>query len=245
MAAAPAFALLHGGGQGSWGWDDVAASLRASDAVVLALDVPGCGVKRGRDVSAITADEIAAELIADCRAAGLRDVILVGHSLAGSILPRMAAQAPDLFARLVYLTCSAPLPGVSFRGQMGEGLQGSHPDQVGWVVDPDTHSTDARYRLMFCNDMSEAFATAFLAKMGADIWPMDPLTCTDHSYDHLAALPSTYIVCLQDAGLPPHWQRTFAGRLHCQRIIEIDSGHQAMTTQPAALVELLLAEARA
>ncbi len=234
------FALLHGGGQGSWVWDDVVQRLEAAGARVLALDVPGCGTKRGRDVSALTADEAAAELIADCHSAGLSDIVLVGHSLAGSILPRMAKLAPELIAKLVYVTCSAPLPGVSFRGQMGEGLQGSHPDQVGWPVDPAKHSADERYRLMFCNDMSHDEATAFLAKMGKDEWPMDPLTCTDHSYDHLAAVPSTYIVCLQDAGLPPVWQLRFAERLHCERVLELAAGHQAMTTQAEALVEIIL-----
>ena len=157
-------------------------------------------------------------------------------------LERMAKLAPELIARLVYVTCSAPLPGVSFRGQMGEGLQGANPDEVGWPVLPATHSADECYRLMFCNDMSHVEATAFLAKMGGDVWPMDPLTCTDHGYDHLAAAPSTYIVCVQDAGLPPEWQRRFAKRLHCERVVELEAGHQAMVTKPERLVEMLLAE---
>jgi pimeloyl-ACP methyl ester carboxylesterase len=239
----PNFALLHGGGQGSWVWDEVVTQLEGAGARVLALDVPGCGTKRGRDVAALDADAVAAELIADCRAAGLCDLVLVGHSLAGAILPRMAALAPELIARLVYVTCTAPTPGVSFRGQMGTGLHGDNPDEVGWPVDPAAHSADARYRLMFCNDMSEDFASEFLAKMGSDDWPMDVLTRCDHRYDHLAAIPSTYIVCLRDNGLPEAWQRRFAERLHCERVISFDSGHQAMTTQPKALAELLLAEA--
>lgn len=236
------FALLHGGGQGSWVWDAVVPLLHAAGARVLALDVPGCGTKRGREVSEIDSAAVAAELVEDCRAAGFDDVVLVGHSLAGAILPRMTAIDPGRFSRLVYLSCSAPPPGVSFRGQMGQGLHGEHPDEVGWPVDPAKQSSDERYRLMFCNDMSHDDATVFLAKMGQDIWPMDPLTCTDHRYDHIAAVPSSYIVCLRDAGLPEAWQRRFAARLHCDRVVTIDSGHQAMTTQPEALTRLLLTE---
>ncbi|UVO54274.1 alpha/beta fold hydrolase [Sphingomonas sp. SUN039] len=243
MTGRPAFALLHGGGQGSWVWDDVVALLRADGARVLALDVPGCGVKRGRDVATLDADAVATELVEDMRAADLSDAILVGHSLAGAILPRVAAIAPELIRRLVYITCTAPAPGISFRGQMGTGLQGSNPDEVGWPVDPATHSADARYRLMFCNDMDPDFATDFLAQMGKDDWPMDVLTRSDHRYDHLAATPSTYIVCERDNGLRPTWQRRFAERLHCARIVSLDSGHQAMTTQPERLAEMLLAEA--
>jgi pimeloyl-ACP methyl ester carboxylesterase len=242
MRAAPAFALLHGGGQGSWVWDAVVALLEAGGARVLALDVPGCGTKRGRDLSEVDAYGVASELLADIAAAGLGPVVLVGHSLAGAILPRMAALAPETISRLVYLTCTAPLPGVSFRGQMGQGLQGAHPDEVGWPVDPASHSADERYRIMFCNDMDPDFATQFLARMGSDLWPMDVLERSDHRYDHLAGIPSTYIVCEQDNGLPPVWQERFAERLHCQRILRLNSGHQAMTTQPGALAALLLAE---
>lgn len=238
------FALLHGGGQGSWVWDEMVALLSAQGARVLALDVPGCGTKRGRDVAGLDAQDVARELLADLEAAGLSNVILVGHSLAGAILPLMAEISPERFARLVYVTCTAPGPGTSFRGQMGAGLHGSHPDEVGWPVDPATHSADERYRLMFCNDMEPAFATAFLARMGRDDWPMDVLTRTGHRYDHLNGIPSTYIVCERDNGLPPAWQELFAARLHCDRIVRIDSGHQAMTTQPEALANLLLQEAR-
>jgi pimeloyl-ACP methyl ester carboxylesterase len=237
----PHFALLHGGGQGSWVWLETKAALEAEGASVQLLDVPGCGVKRGRDVSTLSADAVAAELVADIQSSGHGETILAGHSLAGSILPRMAVAAPGQFAKLVYVTCSAPLPGVSFRDQMGTGLQGSHPDEVGWPVEPAKHSADDRYRLMFCNDMAVVEADAFLAKMGYDNWPMDPLECTDHNYDHLTEVDSAYIVCLRDAGLPPVWQRRFAQRLHCKQVVDLDAGHQAMTTQAMALAKLLMA----
>jgi pimeloyl-ACP methyl ester carboxylesterase len=238
----PAIALLHGGGQGSWVWDALVPLLEQSGVKVVALDVPGCGSKRGRDLAGIDAEAVAAELIADLAAADMAQVTLVGHSLAGAILPLMARIAPAALGKLVYLTCTAPPPGTGFRAMMGSGLQGSNPDEVGWPVDPATTSTDERYRIMFCNDMDSAFATAFLARMGRDDWPMDVLTRTNHEYAHLATIPSTYIVCQQDNGLPPQWQRRFAARLHCERVIELKAGHQAMVTQPAALASLLMAE---
>lgn len=235
----PAIALLHGGGQGSWVWKPLLPHL--GDARVFAVDVPGCGTKRGRDLANIDTNAIAAELVGEIVRAGLSDVMLVGHSLAGAVMPRMAALRPKLFSRLVYLTCSAPKHGVSFREQMGSGLQGSNPDQVGWPLDPATSDPMKRYRVMFCNDMSESEADAFLALMGKDDWPMDVFLRSDHQYDHLAAIPSTYIVCEQDNGLPPEWQRRFADRLHCERVVSLDAGHQAMVTAPEVLAKLVLA----
>jgi len=242
------FAFLHGGGQGSWVWDETIAALRLQadeDLRCLALDAPGCGTKRGRDTAAIAFPEIAGELVDDIEAAGLRDVVLVGHSQAGMTMPDMAALAPGLFRRLVFVSCSAPLPGVTTLEQMGNSVHGANPDQVGWPVDPQTTTMEDRYRAMFCNDMTPAQADTFLARLGSDMWPA---CCYSHrawAYDHLVALPVSYVTCLRDASLPVEWQERFAARLHADRVTRIDAGHQAMNTRPHGLAEILLCEARA
>lgn len=245
MAAAN-FAFLHGGGQGSWVWAETIAALEAQSGGkvrTLALDVPGCGTKRERDTSAITFDDIARELVADVEASGLRDVVLVGHSQAGMPLPRMAEFAPGLFRRLVHVSCSAPPAGTTVIECVGDGLHGERDDQIGWPVDPKTATMEERFRVMFCNDMAPADADAFLAGLGRDMWPASSYAYRDWRYDHLAAIASTFVVCLQDQILPPVWQERFAGTLHADRIVRIDAGHQVMNTRPQALAEVLLAEA--
>lgn len=242
------FAFIHGGGQGGWVWDETIAALASQSggtARSLALDAPGCGLKRGRDTTQIAYGEIIAEFVADLEASALRDVVLVGHSQAGMVLPLVAAARPDLIKRLVYVTCSAPLPGVTTLEQMGQGVHGQDPEQVGWPVDPATHSMDARYRIMFCNDMDEAATEAFLAKLGSDGWPMCCYSERAWRYDHLAAIPASYVLCLRDEALPLTWQERFAERLHVDRLVRLDAGHQAMNTRPQALAEILLAEAAA
>jgi pimeloyl-ACP methyl ester carboxylesterase len=235
------FALLHGGGQGSWVWDETVAALHEQGARALALDAPGCGAKRGRDTSAVSVADIAAELIADIEAAGLSEVVLVGHSQAGTILPLLAEARPELFARLVYVSCCAPLPGQTILEMMGSSNRGENPDEVGWIVPLSADSPVERYRAMFCNDMAEAEADAFLARLGQDMWPRTSIEYRDWDYAHLAAVPSRFILCEQDTSLPPEWQERFAARLHCASIVRIDAGHQAMNTRPRELAELLLA----
>jgi pimeloyl-ACP methyl ester carboxylesterase len=242
------FAFVHGGGQGGWVWDQTIAALdrqSGGEARSLALDAPGCGAKRGRDTSGMDYATVIAEFVADLDASGMREVVLVGHSQAGMVLPLIAAVRPELIARLVYVTCSAPLPGVTTLEQMGQGVQGENKDEVGWPVDPATHTMEQRYRLMFCNDMDEAAARAFLARLGADSWPMCCYSERGWRYDHLAAIPTTYIYALRDLALPMEWQERFAERLHADRTFRIDAGHQVMNTRPEALAEALLIEAAA
>ena len=237
------FAFLHGGGQGSWVWDETIAALRTQagpQAKCLALDAPGCGTKRGRDTSAITFDQITAELVADIQAAGLRDVVLVGHSQAGIHMPAVIAAAPELFRRAVFVSCVAPDPGLTVIEMTGEKIHaGNHPFNDAAL------STRDRYRAMFCNDMPDEQAEAFLDGLGADQWPAASYVERGWTYDHLGHLPVSYVLCLQDAILPLAWQERFAERMHADRTVRIDAGHQAMNTRPHGLAEILFHEAMA
>ena len=237
------YAFLHGGGQGGWVWEEAVAALRQQASGrcgrVLALDVPGCGAKRGRNTSGLDVDDIVSELIADLEDAGMKDVILVGHSQAGTLLPRLAEKNPGMFRRLIYVSCCAPLEGQTILQMIGSGRHGSHPDEVGWPLDPAQHPHQEQYRHMFCNDMGEEQAAHFLGRLGRDRWPDRSMQASDWRYDHLTNMPSTFVLCLQDGILTPPWQERFARRLNTQRTVRIDAGHQVMNTRPHALAELL------
>lgn len=244
MHALPDFAFLHGGGQGGWAWEPTIAALALqTDGRVrtLALDVPGCGAKRGRDTSAIGPDEIAGELLADLDAAGFGETMLVGHSQAGGILPRMAARDPERFRRLVHVSCSVPREGQTVLEMMGKGPHGSDPDAVGWPAGAEGDPR-SRYPQMFCNDMSAPATAEFLAALGKDNWPARSYAET-HWPGSPAQVPASYVLCLRDGILPVAWQERFAARLACDRVIRIDAGHQVMKSRPHALAEILRLEA--
>lgn len=234
------FVLLHGGGQGSWVWAETIAALRqqAGDAVrILALDVPGCGTKRGRPTDAIEVPEIVAELIGDIERAGIEDAVLVGHSQAGTILPRLIAARPERFSRVIYVSCVAPVGG-----QTVLTWQDGMPEADS-AYQPAAGDMRARYRAMFCNDMNPAQAEAFLSRLGPDGWPASSYRFSGWEYAHLGGLPGSYVLCLRDATLVPAWQEIFAQRLCAANIVRLDAGHQAMNTRPQALAEILLREA--
>jgi pimeloyl-ACP methyl ester carboxylesterase len=243
------FAFVHGGGQGGWVWDETISALRvqanAELGLTLALDAPGCGAKRGRDTSMLSAEDVASELLDDIARATNDPVILVGHSQGGQAMSLMRRARPDAFRRLIYVACSIPLPGQTVMDMMGTSLHGTHSEQVGWPIDPATSSVKERYDLMFCNDMNEHQKLTFLAKLGKDQWPASTYSYSQWRNDHLATTPATFVVCLRDLSLPPAWQRIFADRFQAQRRVSIDAGHQAMNTRPQELAQILWAEAAA
>lgn len=241
------FVFLHGGGQAGWVWDETIAAVERQSggaARCLALDGPGCGAKRERDTSQLTFEGINRELIADIEAAGMQDVVLVGHSQAGVHMPAMLALRPDLFRKLVFVTCIAPDPELTVIEMTTRRMreQGHTPGSA--ALTSESMPMRERYRIMFCNDMEATEAESFLNKLGPDQWPASCYAQANWPYDHLAQVPVSYVLCLDDAILPLEWQERFAERVHATRTPRIDAGHQVMNTRPEALAEVLLVEAR-
>jgi pimeloyl-ACP methyl ester carboxylesterase len=232
------FVFLHGGGQGSWIWDETIDAMRLQGGgtigATLALDIPGCGVKRGRATDETSVDDIVADLVADIEGAGIEDAILVGHSQAGTIIPLVLKSRPSLFRHVVYVSCLAPTGG-----QTGLDWPNEMPE-AGSALSG-THVLGSRdfFRAMFCNDMDADVSEAFIDKLGIDQWPASSYAMSGWFYDHLRDVGSSYVLCLRDQALPPPWQRMFAERVHAKDIIQIDAGHQAMNTRPHGLAEIL------
>jgi pimeloyl-ACP methyl ester carboxylesterase len=240
----PDFVFLHGGGQGSWIWDETIAALALQSGGVarcLALDVPGCGTKRGRDTAQMSFENIVDELAADISAAGFDRPLLVGHSQAGQVLPKLEQAMPGAFARQVYVSCIAQSNGHTIGDMMAMQIEQDPDGPLARVFnDPDCTARE-RFRVMFVSDMAHDEQEAFLDKLEQDAWPPVAYSHAEWSYDHLAAVPCTYVLCLKDQVLTPHWQRIFAERFRCDEIVHIDAAHQVQNTRPQALAEVLLA----
>jgi pimeloyl-ACP methyl ester carboxylesterase len=125
MVSTTDFLFLHGGGQGGWVWEETITALRLQDAgmigTTMALDMPGCGSKRGRDTATMSLSQACEELAHDIDSTGVKDAILVGHSQAGTVMPQLAAARPHAVHHLVYVSCCAPAPGQTVLEMMGGG----------------------------------------------------------------------------------------------------------------------------
>lgn len=103
----PPLVLLHGLAERASSWDSVRGAL-AARFTTYAVDVRGHGASDWP--GAYGHDAIEADVCGWLDALGLRDVVLVGHSMGGSIAFRIAARRPDLVARLVVEDVIPPFP---------------------------------------------------------------------------------------------------------------------------------------
>ncbi len=105
--AAPVLVLLHGLGEGSASWDEVAPRF-AERFRVVALDLRGHGASGWpRDYSSeLMRDDVVGVL----DALGLGEVVLVGHSMGGVIAHLVTQARPDRVAALVLEDAPPPFP---------------------------------------------------------------------------------------------------------------------------------------
>lgn len=237
--------LVHGGHHGAWCWDAVVSSMRdlGFEGNIHTPDAPGCGSKRGRDTGQLRLIDIAQELNDELARVDTRNALLVGHSMAGVVLPLMVENRPDLFSSACFLSTSIPRNGESILDLFGTELRGIDQTRLGWPASRED-GPERFFAAMFAPDMTpEQFAVVFKNAL-EDLWP----TCASTEAVHRAGFPDSvsvsFVVTERDPVLPPAWQGRFAERLGATRLYSIDTPHEPFITHPDLLADLLVKTAR-
>ncbi len=167
------FLLIHGAWHAAAHWSETARSLVIKGHRVLAIDLPGNGLKAKypaaylkQDLAALATEVsplkgITREDYVDSTVAAIRElatsgekVTVVGHSMGGLVITRAGEEVPELIQRLVYLTafCPVKLPSLLAYGELPEGagnqvgsLVVGKPSEVG-AVRLNPRSADPAYR---------------------------------------------------------------------------------------------------
>jgi pimeloyl-ACP methyl ester carboxylesterase len=221
------FVLVHGGAHAAWCWERLVPCLGADPRVgsVVAVDLTGHGARLdAKPQDAITVADYVEDVVREIESRDLRDVVLVGHSLAGITVPRAAVRVADRMRRLVYLSTTNPPAGQSVEDVM------QHP------LSPLSRRAD--FGDMFCNDLDDETTAWLISNLGPE--PAGPMREPVPSIDLPAGLGSTYVLLERDEALPPALQREQARNVGADEIVTFDAGHSAFLSRPKDLAELLL-----
>ena len=107
------FVLVHGGMLGGWAWRKVAPLLRAPGHEVHAPTLTGFGERAHLLTPEVGLATITCDVAEVLFYEDLREVVLVGHSFAGMVLPGVAEGGADRLGRLLYFRASIPEAGQS------------------------------------------------------------------------------------------------------------------------------------
>jgi pimeloyl-ACP methyl ester carboxylesterase len=211
--------LVHGAGHTATVWQETQAALPHRS---LAVNLPGrCG-KPG-DVAGLTVAQAARSVAADIKTFTTGDVVLVGHSISGTILPAVAAELPSRVRHLVFVAgTTAP------EGQRPAEIFA--PELVEMMI-PMLERLRTKYAGLSYDELSPKTAHR-LDSLN--------LSCEPMCWANLpTSFPRTFVRSLRDEIQPPHVQRALIEACGAQRVIDIDSGHTAAHDAPEALASII------
>ena len=217
------FVLVHGGWHGAWCWTFVVDELAARGHRAIAVDLPAEDLTAG---AAEYAEAVLAALPGD-------DAVVVGHSLAGLVLPLVAVARP--VRHLVYLAAMLPEPGRSVAGGDRQTVRGLGRGQVRHADGSTSWEPAAAIDRLYpdCPPERAAWAAARLRRQHWRV--MDEVTPLTAWPD----VPSTYVRCAADAVIDADWAaRAVPERLGVQPVI-LPGDHSPLLSRPAELAELL------
>jgi pimeloyl-ACP methyl ester carboxylesterase len=244
------FCLVHGAFQGSWCWDLLIPHLKAQGHKTLTMDLP-------IENASATLSEFADAVIQALPKTD-DDIVLVGHSMAGTIIP-LVAEAVKV-RQLVFVAALIPYPGISTLDQFSHNLDSdtlksfnyqpkdpskleqfhSEPDMYEPASVGKDYSDQAVLMDFFFHDCQLDVAQWAISKSRSQqsmayIFEPNPLK----------ALPSVerkYIVCTDDRIISNAWSRYAARKRLGVDAIELPSGHCPHLSCPNLLASVLISD---
>jgi pimeloyl-ACP methyl ester carboxylesterase len=240
----PALVLVHGGQHSADCWDLTVEELRhlAPELQVLAVDMPGHGATPG-DLTTVTIAECVRSAVEQVEDAGLGDMIVVGHSLAGLTVPGMVTKLGSSRVREMILAASClPL--------QDKAIVDTLAGPLAWYVRravrlrrPPATMPNVLSALIFCNGMTREQRRFTLSRIHQEAVTIiaEPVDRSDLPDD----IPRTWILTLRDHAL---FRRTQLGSIAAlggvQTLIPVDTCHDLMISEPRLLAEILVERCR-
>jgi pimeloyl-ACP methyl ester carboxylesterase len=236
-----ALAFIHGGVHTGRCWEATIASIRERlpETDAFAVDLPG---RRGipGDLASLTR-EICVESVADqiLELVGPEGgpVVIVGHSLAGVVIPGLVHRlGVHRVKHVVFVACCMPSPGRSVLQTLPFPL-----DRFARRIverSPVIKAPPALVRYMFGNRATPAQRAA----MRANLCEESAALVTSSSTQRLpGSVRKSWILPKHDRALPPRIQRKFIRDMGgVDTVATIDSGHEPMFTHPHELANQIV-----
>jgi pimeloyl-ACP methyl ester carboxylesterase len=231
------FVLVHGAWHGGWCWSPVVDALSDAGHRAIAPDLPGHG-NDSTPVETVTLDDYTARIRTVCEQHA-EPVVLVGHSMGGVVITRVAELVPDRVAVLVYLSAFLPAPGQSI-------LDAASRDQaslIGASLVPvgngaTTVIPEDRAAKVFYGDCDPSVAAEAARKLGPT--PMQPLAApVEYTNERFGRVRRIFIQCNRDAAISPAIQRAIQQATLFERVMCLDASHSPFLSMPRTLAATL------
>jgi len=232
------FVLVHGGGQGGWCWGPCARVLRAWGHEVYAPTLTGFGERAHLRAAGFETHVEDVARVLDFE--DLHGVVLVGHSMGGVVVPRVAERSPGRIAAVVFVAAVVARDGETLLAATPQTPEVARAVRIG--ADGTAHTDPAKLLEAILHD-GDAAQREWMLRRHTDYPPFGLVEPGRLSAFLALSLPTGYVVATQDRTIDPKLQQEFAARLPGCRRASVDAGHGCMITRPEQTARAILATA--
>lgn len=233
------YILIHGAWEESRMWQYVSPVLEKNGQRVTAIDLPGHGENK-LPISQVTMANYI-QTVVDAIKKLDHKVVLVGHSMMGTVISQVAELIPEKIEKLIYVAAFLLKEGGSVLEAMQSDRDGKFipelifsEDQSYATVPEQTlrnigfHDVDGKIIQRVLPLMAEQQATEpFMAKVAV-------------SDKNFGSVPKTYIRTTIDKVTSPALQDSMIANWKVEKVHNLDSGHFPAFSVPEKLAELML-----
>lgn len=238
------FVLVHGAWHGGWCWRRVVDALHAQGHRAHAVTLTGLGERAHLMSSLITLETHIADVMDAIEAEEWQDVVLAVHSYSGMVGTAVADRMPQRLKHLVYVDAVVPRPGESWSSTHASATREARlaaaqasPDYSFPAPDPAVFGLAAEDHAWVKRRQTAHPGHTYQAAL-----QFDP--------KRVAAVPRTFVDCVKPrlgtidsirprVRDPNYWDGAWVGGGGA-RLLELQTGHDPMVSDPAGLTRILL-----
>ena len=231
----PHFLLIHGAWHGGWVWNEISDILRYQRYSVSTPTLTGLGEKKHLLSSKITIETFIEDVVNHIIFENLNNLILVGHSFAGSVISGVADRLKDRIQKLIYFDAMILIDGqkpfditpketveqrIELAKKFGNNISIPAPSADAFGV------FDIKKSLLLEEKLTPHPLSAFQSKL-----------ILKNEVGN--GIPLSYIFCTKPVYKSLESSREIVRKMKWP-IFELNAGHDAMLTHPKETLNLLM-----
>ena len=231
----PHFLLIHGAWHGGWVWNEISEILRYQRYSVSTPTLTGLGEKKHLLSSKITIKTFIEDVVNHIIFEDLNNIILVGHSFAGSVISGVADRLKDRIQKLIYFDAMILIDGqkpfditpketveqrIELAKKFGNNISIPAPSADAFGV------FDIKKSLLLEEKLTPHPLSAFQSKL-----------ILKNEVGN--GIPLSYIFCTKPVYKSLESSREVVRKMKWP-IFELNAGHDAMLTHPKETLNLLM-----
>jgi pimeloyl-ACP methyl ester carboxylesterase len=231
------YVLVHGAWHGAWSFAQTKAALEELGAAVVTFDLPGHGDDK-TEIPEVTLDAYAEKVIEELNHMDGK-VILVGHSLSGFVVTKVAEKVPEKIEKLIFIAAMIPNNGKTVFDILSEDKESQLLQNLIFSEDKSwaTVNEETLLNVVYNGATNEQINTAAPNLVHQATQPFFVPVTTSVNFNQI---PKAYIICTKDKVISQNAQQHLIDICEIGTKLTISTGHVPQIENSIKLASILL-----